>query len=140
MSKKSEEKKSATDIVSSSNSIAMETTIIGDIVTEGNIRIEGKVQGGIRSANKIVIGESAYVSGDIHAQEAEISGRVDGGVNCRGALYLKRKSYINGDIYAVKLIIENGAIFNGKCDMTGGVEIKEGSLGHEESGRRKASR
>lgn len=139
MSKKSEEKKSTTDIVTSSNSIAMETTIIGDIVTEGNIRIEGKVQGGIRSANKIVVGESAYVSGDIHAREAEISGRIDGGVNCSGTLYLKKNSYINGDIYAVKLIIENGAIFNGKCDMTGGMEIKEGGL-DEERGRRTASR
>ena len=86
MANKSEDHKSTTDIVTSSNLIAQETTIVGDIITQGNIRIEGKVEGGLKSKNKIVIGDSAYVA---------------------------------GDIYATKLIIENGAIFNGKCNMTG---------------------
>jgi cytoskeletal protein CcmA (bactofilin family) len=119
MANKNEENKSTTDIVTSSNLIAQETTIVGDIITLGNIRIEGKVEGGLKSQNKIVIGDSAIVTGDIHALEAEVSGHIDGEIHCTGTLYLKKTSYINGDIYATKLIIENGAIFNGKCNMTG---------------------
>ena len=119
MANKNEDNKSTTDIVTSSNLIAQETTIVGDIITQGNIRIEGRVEGGLKSQNKIVIGDSAYVTGDIHALEAEVSGHIDGEIHCAGTLYLKKTSYINGDIYATKLIIENGAIFNGKCNMTG---------------------
>lgn len=114
-----EEKKSTTDMVASSNLVALETAIFGDIITEGNIRVEGKVEGLLKSQNKIVVGDSAYVKGDVHAVEAEVSGHIDGGIRCEGTLYLKKTAYIQGDIYAAKLIIENGAVFNGKCNMPG---------------------
>ena len=111
-------------MVSSSNLIAQETSIIGDIITQGNIRIEGRVEGALESKNKIVIGDSAQVIGDIQAMEAEVSGHIDGAIHCKGTLYLKKTAYINGDIFAKKLIIENGAVFNGKCHMTGMVEAE----------------
>ncbi len=129
MANKNEEKKSTTDIVASSNLVALETTIFGDINTKGNIRIEGKVEGLLRSQNKIVVGDSAYVKGDVHALEVEVSGHIDGGVHCDGTLYLKRSAYINGDIFAGKLIIENGAVFNGKCNMPGLDEHRNNGTG-----------
>ncbi|MEX2593499.1 MAG: polymer-forming cytoskeletal protein [Anditalea sp.] len=122
MSNKNEVKKSTTEMVTSSNLIAQETSIVGDIITNGNIRVEGKVEGALKSGNKIVIGDVAHVIGDIHALEAEVSGHIDGEIHCSETLYLKRTAYINGDIFAKKLIIENGALFNGKCNMTGQVE------------------
>lgn len=124
MSNKKEERGTITDLVTSSNLIAQETTILGDIITQGNIRIEGRVEGALKSKNKIVIGESAHVSGDIHALEAEVSGNIDGAIHCVGTLYLKKTAYINGDIIATKLIIENGAVFNGKCHMSDQVETE----------------
>lgn len=114
-----DDKKSTTDFVTSSNLVALETIIIGDISTEGNIRVEGKVDGSLISRNKIVIGDSAHVTGNIQGLEAEVSGHIDGEIRCRGTLYLKKTAYINGDISAAKLIIENGAVFNGKCNMSG---------------------
>jgi cytoskeletal protein CcmA (bactofilin family) len=117
MSNKNPERKSTTELVSSSNLIAQETIIIGNILTQGNIRIEGRVEGALKSKNKIVIGDSAKVFGDIHALEAEVSGHIDGSIHCQGTLYLKKTAFINGDIFASKLIIENGALFNGKCQM-----------------------
>jgi|SRR5690606_10934914 len=114
-----EDKRSTIDFVTSSNLVALETIIVGDIATEGNIRIEGKVDGSLISKNKIVIGESAHVTGNIQGLEAEVSGHIDGEIRCEGTLYLKKTAYINGDISATKLIIENGAIFNGKCNMSG---------------------
>ena len=114
-----EDKKSTTDFVTSSNLVALETIIIGDISTQGNIRVEGKVDGSLISQNKIVIGDSAHVTGNIQGLEAEVSGHIDGEIRCKGTLYLKKTAYINGDISAAKLIIENGAVFNGKCNMSG---------------------
>lgn len=118
MPNKNPERKSTTEMVTSSNLIAQDTIIIGNILTQGNIRIEGKVEGALKSKNKIVIGDSAHVCGDMHALEAEVSGHIDGSIHCQGTLYLKKTAFINGDIFASKLIIENGALFNGKCQMS----------------------
>lgn len=114
---KAEEKKSVAEMVNSSNVIAKETTIKGDIITFGNIRIEGTVEGTLNSKTKIVIGESALLEGNIETKEAEIAGRIVGTVKCSEILFLKKSAVIDGDIYTKKLIIENGAVFNGICKM-----------------------
>ncbi len=115
---KAEEKKSVAEMVNSSNVIAKETTIKGDIITFGNIRIEGTVEGTLSSKTKIVIGESASLKGNIDSKEAEIAGKIVGEVRCSEVLYLKKTAVINGDIFTKQLVIENGAIFNGSCKMS----------------------
>lgn len=132
-----EDKRSTTDFVTSSNLVALETIIVGDIVTQGNIRIEGKVDGSLFSQNKIVIGDSAHVTGSIQGVEAEVSGHIDGEIRCEGTLYLKKTAYINGDISASKLIIENGAVFNGRCNMSGSSDIT--NIHSNNGGREKES-
>jgi cytoskeletal protein CcmA (bactofilin family) len=121
---KNEEKKAVTEMVNSSNVIAKETTIIGEIVAQGNIRIEGTVEGTLRSEKKVVIGESAKVIGDIKAVEIEIAGLIEGQVTCSETLYLKSTAIIKGDMFTKKLVIENGAVFNGKCQMSEQVSIE----------------
>ncbi|WP_194776018.1 bactofilin family protein [Pararhodonellum marinum] len=116
---KTEEKKSVAQMVNSSNLIAKETKIVGDIITQGNIRIEGVLEGTLDSKNKIVIGESAKVIGSISATEAEIAGHVKGVINCSDILFLKKTAQIEGDIFTKKLVVENGAVFIGQCNMTG---------------------
>jgi cytoskeletal protein CcmA (bactofilin family) len=114
---KTEEKKSVADMVSSTNVISRETKITGDISAAGNIRIEGQLEGLVESKTKIVVGDSALVKGNITAPEAEISGKIDGEVFCSGTLYLTKTAIITGNITTQKLIVENGAVFNGKCQM-----------------------
>ncbi|GGF46665.1 bactofilin family protein [Echinicola rosea] len=139
MFNKGEEKKSVAEMVNSSNVIAKETSIKGDIVTQGNIRIEGEVDGTLSSKTKIVIGESARLIGNINTKEAEIAGNVEGEVRCSEILFLKRTAVINGNILTKKLVIENGAVFNGDCKMTENVqtstkgEINTVSLKNEKS-------
>jgi cytoskeletal protein CcmA (bactofilin family) len=117
MFNKTDEKKSVVDMVSSSNVISKETQIKGDIVAHGNIRIEGSVEGAVKSQSKIVIGESAVIKGNLSSSEAEISGKVDGKVICSDVLYLKKSALVTGDIITNKLVVENGATFNGRCQM-----------------------
>jgi cytoskeletal protein CcmA (bactofilin family) len=114
---KPEEKKSVVDMVNSSNVISKETRIKGNIDAQGNIRIEGTVEGFITSKSKIVIGDSAVIKGNISSVEAEISGKVDGEVACSEILYLKKTAYISGNIITKKLVVENGAVFDGQCQM-----------------------
>ncbi|MDN3668573.1 polymer-forming cytoskeletal protein [Echinicola jeungdonensis] len=117
MFNKTEEKKAAVEMVNSSNVIAKETTIKGDIITYGNIRIEGTVEGTLSSKTKIVIGDSAFLKGNIDSKEAEIAGKIVGEVRCTEILFLKKTAVIEGNIYSKRLVIENGAVFNGECKM-----------------------
>ncbi|MGY6558647.1 MAG: bactofilin family protein [Nitritalea sp.] len=116
-SNKQEDKKATTQLVTSSNVISKETTIVGNITSQGNIRIEGNFEGRLESKSKIVLGDSARVKGEIFASELEIAGKVEGMVTCYGLLLLQKSAHISGDIITEKLVVENGAHFDGKCQM-----------------------
>ena len=106
-----------------SNHIQKGTTIEGNIDTTGNIRVDGRVTGNVRSKARIVLGESAHIEGDIQAQNAEIQGYMKGRLEVGELLVLKPSARIDGDIYANKMMIESGAVFNGQCHM--GVKGKD---------------
>lgn len=118
-----EEKKVAEQIKDSSNNIGKGTVLEGNIETFGNIRIEGKVIGNIKSKSKVVLGPSSFVDGNILAQNAEIEGEVKGQMEVTELLVLKPTAVIHGEITTNKLIVESGATFNGGVKM--GVSIKE---------------
>ncbi len=107
------------------NIIGQGTTIEGNIKTQGNMRIEGKVVGEVTTKAKIVLGCSAKIKGNIVAQNAEIGGEIQGVVETSALLILKPTAVVQGDIIANKLIIEADAQFNGKCKMVADV-AKEG--------------
>jgi cytoskeletal protein CcmA (bactofilin family) len=124
----------AQDITSSSNTIGKGTSINGDIETFGNIRIDGKVIGNIKTKSKLVLGNTSHIEGNVLAQNAEIEGEVKGVVEITELLVLKPSAVIHGDIISNKLIVESGATFNGSCKM--GVATKSIKIGEEgESGK-----
>ena len=124
MAKNTDDKKNPTELGTSSNLVALGTVIGGNIGSQGNIRVEGTVDGSLDSQQKIIIGESAKVNGDVRAVDVEISGEIKGDIYCADSLYLKKSALIYGDIYTKKLIIENGAEFNGKCNMGNNNQLK----------------
>jgi cytoskeletal protein CcmA (bactofilin family) len=124
MAKNTDDKKNTTELVTSSNLVALGTVIVGNIGSQGNIRVEGTVEGSLDSQKRIIIGESAKVNGDVKAGDVEISGQINGDIYCSESLFLKKTALINGDIYTKKLIIENGAEFNGKCNMGSNNQLK----------------
>ena len=113
----------AQDASNSSNIIGKGTVVQGNIETDGNIRIEGKVEGSVKSKSKIALGQSSYVDGNIVAQNAELSGQVKGVVEVSDQLILRPTAVIDGDIVTNKLLVESGATFNGGCKM--GIAPKE---------------
>lgn len=122
-----EDKKIAEQISNSSNNIGKGTVLEGNVETFGNIRIEGKVVGNIKSKSKIVLGQSSFVEGNILAQNAEIEGEVKGLMEVAELLILKPSAVIHGDITANKLVVESGATFNGSVKM--GEAMKEIKIG-----------
>lgn len=99
------------------NALAAGTTIKGNIITETDFRLDGRVEGDINCNGKIVIGPKASVTGNITSENAEILGEVDGIVTITGKLVLKSTAIVKGDIISQTLEIEPNARFNGACKM-----------------------
>lgn len=100
--------------------ISAGTTMKGDITSNGDIRIDGILNGNIHCTAKVVIGANGVVEGDISGQQADIMGKVNGSIKVKELLQLKGGSQVNGNLYATKLQIETSANFNGQCHMTTG--------------------
>lgn len=99
------------------NFLGKGTTITGEIISGGDFRIDGQLNGSIDSKGKVVVGSSGNVDGEIACQNADISGAVTGKVAVSELLSLKSTAKIYGDIVTGKLAIEPGAVFTGSCHM-----------------------
>lgn len=102
------------------NRIVEGTKIIGDIISESNLRIDGEVQGNVSTSSKVVIGESGLIHGNLTCLEADIEGRIEGKLNIENLLVLREQARVFGDIYTAKLHMEEGALFEGICKMNAG--------------------
>ncbi len=103
------------------NTMASSTTIKGDILTENDFRLDGKVEGNITCSGKLVIGPKGKVIGKVISDNAEIMGEIDGTIIIKAKLVLKASAVIKGDIQTQTIEIEPNARFNGTCVMAGEV-------------------
>ncbi|HLP51423.1 MAG TPA: polymer-forming cytoskeletal protein [Chitinophagales bacterium] len=99
------------------NQLGQGTTLNGDLSTEGDIRIDGKVNGNVTSKAKAVVGATGVIDGNIFCQNAYIDGTVNGNIEVGELLILSKTAHVSGDIKIKKLVVEEGAKFNGKCSM-----------------------
>jgi len=84
------------------NIIAQGTSIIGDIVSEGDFRIEGSIKGSIIAKGRIVVGTSGNVDGEITCSNADVCGTVTGKLNVTNLTILKSTAIFTGDIITKK--------------------------------------
>lgn len=110
----------------SHNLIAAGTNINGDIETDGNIRVDGTLEGTLRSKGKVVLGESGKIEGEVYCANANVSGEVKGKITVTEVLTLKNTAKINGDVFPGKLEVEAGAIITGTCSMGGVIKDLKG--------------
>jgi len=123
----SSDDKKEEELSNARNIIGKGTQVNGDMETFGNIRIEGKMIGNLKTKSKLIIGHSSEVEGNVTAQNADVEGIINGNIEVSEILCLKATAVINGDISTNKLIVEDGAVFNGGCKM--GVSMKEIKIG-----------
>ena len=101
------------------NKIVSGTEITGEVKSNSNFRIDGKVNGKVHVEGKLVIGSTGLIEGEVYCENAEVEGKVEGVLKVKEFLSLKSTAVINGEMYSTKLAIEPGANFSGKCDMSG---------------------
>ncbi len=102
------------------NSIAHDTKIIGNIDSEGDIRIDGVLDGILNCKGRVVLGPDARIRGEIRSNTAEISGTVEGEITVTDLLSLKSTAVITGDLIMGRFSVEPGARFSGICKMNAG--------------------
>ena len=105
------------------NRIVAGTSIEGVVITDSNIRIDGRLKGSVNAKGRLVIGPTGSVIGDIICENADIEGVHEGKITVNGLLLLKSSAKLKGDIFTNKMAIEAGASFTGTCSM--GATIKE---------------
>ena len=106
------------------NSIMEGTSIEGEIRSDSNIRVDGRVKGTVNARGRVIVGQTGVIEGEVICQSSDIEGTVIGKINCQDLLSLKATAKLQGDISTKKLAIEPGAVFTGNCSMAGGV-VKE---------------
>lgn len=104
------------------NRIAAGTLITGEISGKGGFRIEGTLEGSLKTPGKVVISEGGFVNGSLECENADIEGKFKGKLLVKGILSLKSPANIEGEVVAGKLSVEPGAIFNATCEMNGGIK------------------
>ena len=132
--------KMATDSISTQNIIAADTKIVGDIISKGPFRIDGQVEGNIKTKDKIVVGKSGFVNGTIDGTNADFEGSFSGKLKLSGTLSLKSSAYVQGEVQVGKLAVEPGATFNATCSMKGAVkELNKGEQQQSNSEKEKTA-
>ena len=128
------EKKDKQPQVLERNIIGKNTSIVGDVISEGDFRIDGKVEGTIKTNGRVVIGKSGSVKGKIDCDNADIEGRFSGELIVNSLLTLKSTAKIAGNVVISKLSVEPGAEFNATCTMKDSVkELNNGKAKKEKT-------
>ena len=104
------------------NIIAHGTKIVGDIASQGPFRIDGTVEGNVKTSGKVVIGKTGFIKGTLQGENADFEGKFSGKLILSGTLSLKSTAHIEGEVHTSKLAVEPGATFNATCSMKGTVK------------------
>ena len=107
-------------------------SVSGDVETEGALRIDGRLEGTIRRADLIVIGQGATVVGDITAREVIVGGAVTGNIFAAQRTELQSTGIVAGDIRSAAILIHEGGVVQGRLyihPISGASEAGSGSGG-----------
>jgi cytoskeletal protein CcmA (bactofilin family) len=96
------------------------TSFIGELNFRNTMRIDGKFKGKIKSKNVLIVGETAEIEGEIDVSNVSINGKVSGKMIADKKIEIHSKGKVFCDIDTPKLVIEDGAFFQGNCNMNGG--------------------
>lgn len=118
-------KKDAINMEKVDTIIGKDSHFIGNIKGAGTIRVDGKIEGEVECLGDVVVGENGYVSAGLKARNLLVAGIIKGNVSVSGKLEIASSGRIEGDISTCSLIIDDGALFQGTCQMTGSAKLEK---------------
>ena len=110
---------SRSDMMAAEKSIIGKTLFLrGEIRSDEDVEVRGKIEGNIKVKNRIFIGKDGVVSADIEAKEVVIKGTVNGNVKGSFKVEIVNEGVLNGNITSQRVVLAEGAIFKGNVDMS----------------------
>ncbi len=110
----------------------------GSIESEGTVRVDGKVIGDIKVAGDVYIGNGATVEGNLDAGNVYLAGTIKGNIVAKGLLKILSTAKLYGDIKINSFVADEGALFQGKCQMIDGTEAEKQPEKHKRSYKKSA--
>ena len=93
------------------------TVVEGTVKANNSVRVDGRIKGKLICKNTLTIGVNGEIEGDVEAKNAIVGGKIKGKIKVTEKLVLEAKSVLIGDLKASKLLIDEGAVFEGTSDM-----------------------
>ena len=103
--------------------VGINSNFKGDVDTKGTLRVDGNLEGKIH-ADWVILGEKAFVKGDITAKGIVVGGRVEGNLHAKEIVEIKPKGKVSGDVSTTKFTIFEGGLFDGRSFMQTGGDVK----------------
>ncbi|HUF26684.1 MAG TPA: polymer-forming cytoskeletal protein [Gemmatimonadaceae bacterium] len=97
--------------------IAAGMVVLGDIESNGVVKVEGRVEGTIRAARQVLIGRQGEVKGDVDTPEAVIGGKVEGRITTTERIEIQATALVDGDVFTKAILILEGGRINGTVRM-----------------------
>jgi cytoskeletal protein CcmA (bactofilin family) len=102
----------------SKNILSADVEIKGSIKFQNELTVDGKVEGEINSSGVLTVGENSEIKGEIKTKSVTVLGKVHGNITVEERCELKARAVLYGDLKATRLVIEEGATFVGKSEVT----------------------
>ncbi len=106
------------DPIKEMNLVGAGTVVEGKIRSQGSVRIDGKLVGEVIASESLAVGVTGEIEGNATAKNVTVGGKVRGAINASEKIVFEGKSVVRGDVRATRLIIDEGAIFDGRVSMT----------------------
>jgi len=104
------------------NVIGAGTKIVGDLMSEGDFRIDGTLEGTLKTNGRVIIGKQGFIKGNVDCGNADVEGRFSGDFLVSQTLTAKATANITGSVSVGQICTEPGASFNATCSMKGAVK------------------
>jgi cytoskeletal protein CcmA (bactofilin family) len=115
--------RTTTSSITQQNRIVEGTKIIGSIISESGLRIDGEIEGDVKTTGKVVVGPTGKINGTLTCANADFEGAFKGKLTVNEMLSLRSTSQVEGEVFINKLTVEPGAMFNATCTMGSGAKM-----------------
>lgn len=97
--------------------VATGMKVVGELATEGVLKVEGIVEGSIRADREVLVARGGVIEGDVYTRQAIVGGKVVGSIYADDRVEVQENSIVQGDIVTAKLIVNEGGEVNGRVEM-----------------------
>ncbi len=108
--------------------VGKDMTIVGDLETEGVVRIEGRVRGTVKAGSQVLVSPGAKVEGDLHTREAVVGGEIVGSVHAIERVELQATASVTGNITTPRIAVLEGGKVSGEVKIEEAVASTESDL------------